>query len=155
MKGSSMSVFGTYSRYYNLLYKDKDYMGEAEYVGTLIREHHPRAKSVLDLGCGTGRHASLLARMGYEPTGVDRSSEMLAVDRSASPSADPRKDSPGARGGDAPFLHPEFVQGDIRAARLSKRFDVVISLFHVMSYLTTNDDLLAAFATAREPLQPG
>jgi len=31
-----MTVFGNYSRYYDLLYKDKDYLSEAEYVDILI-----------------------------------------------------------------------------------------------------------------------
>jgi SAM-dependent methyltransferase len=149
MKGSLMSVFGAYSRYYNLLYRDKDYSGEAAYVRSLIQEQHPKARTVLDLGCGTGRHASLLARMGYELTGVDRSHEMLAVARAQPSAAEPGGDSP------RPRVSPVFVQGDIRAVRLGKTFDVVISLFHVMSYQTKNEDLRAAFDTAREHLNPG
>ena len=39
--------------------------------------------------------------------------------------------------------------------RLGRRFNAVISLFHVMSYQTSNHDLAAAFATAREHLAPG
>lgn len=77
-----MSAFGAYSRYYNLFYQDKDYPGEAEYVNGLIRKHHPGATTILDLGCGTGRHDLLLAKMGYEVTGVDRSEEMLSVVKS-------------------------------------------------------------------------
>jgi len=74
-----MSVFNKYSRYYNLLYRDKDYAGEADYVHELIRKYSPDAKSLLDLGCGTGRHAFPLAKKGYSVTGVDISEEMLAV----------------------------------------------------------------------------
>ena len=77
-----MPFFGAYSRYYNLFYRNKDYAGEAAYVNGLIKKHHPGAKSLLDLGCGTGRHAFLLAEMGFKVTGVDRSEEMLAVARS-------------------------------------------------------------------------
>ena len=74
-----MSVFGSYSHYYNLLYKDKDYVGETEYIHNLILKHKRGAASILNLGCGTGRHDLLLAQMGYEVTGVDQSEEMLAV----------------------------------------------------------------------------
>jgi len=49
----------------------------------------------------------------------------------------------------------EFSLGDARSFRLGRRFDVVISLFHVMSYQTSNADLSAAFATARQHLEPG
>jgi SAM-dependent methyltransferase len=134
-----MSVFGTYSRYYDLLYKGKDYAGEADYVETLISRHRPNAKTILDLGCGTGRHAQLLAKKGFEVTGLDRSEQMLATARAA------------ASNGHA----LEFLQGDLRDARLGREFDVVVSLFHVMSYQTTNADLAAALATLRAHLSPG
>jgi SAM-dependent methyltransferase len=50
---------------------------------------------------------------------------------------------------------PKFIQGDVRSLRLGERFDVVVSLFHVMSYQTTNEDLLAALRTLREHVVPG
>lgn len=131
-----MSVFAAYSQYYDLLYRDKDYAGEARYVHELIEKHRPGARTVLDLGCGTGRHAALLAERGYELTGVDLSEEMLKVARATAPQL-------------------SFVQGDVRSVRLNRKFDVVASLFHVMSYQTTNADLRAALATLREHLSPG
>lgn len=140
-----MLVFGAYSRYYNLLYKDKDYTGEAEYIHSLVQKYHPGTKTLLDLGCGTGRHDILLAARGYEVTGVDMSEEMLAVARSNA-NLSTLNSQPSSI---------SFQQGDIRSARLGRKFDVVISLFHVMSYQVTNSDLLAAFATAREHLEPG
>src|SRR6202021_2412457 len=47
-----------------------------------------------------------------------------------------------------------FSSGDIRNYRAGKRFDVVAALFHVMSYQTSNEDLLAAMVTAKEHLTP-
>ncbi len=135
-----MPVFGAYSRYYNLLYKDKDYAGETDYVLRLIEKHHPGTGSILDLGCGTGKHDLLLAQKGYDVTGVDRSEEMLAEARA----------NAQARSSRATFL-----QGDVRTVKLDKTFDAVISLFHVMSYQATNEDLAAAFATVRAHLKPG
>jgi len=138
-----MTVFGNYSRYYNLFYRDKDYVGEAAYIAELIRQHRPGAANVLDLGCGTGRHAALLAEKGFAVTGVDRSAEMLAVAAAQLAGREPQ----------APPLN--FHQGDLRAIRLGETFDAVVSLFHVMSYQTGNDDLRAAFATVRQHLKPG
>jgi SAM-dependent methyltransferase len=46
-------------------------------------------------------------------------------------------------------------RADIRTARLPRQFDVVVSLFHVMSYLPENNDLVAAFKTAATHLVPG
>ncbi|MFZ5892000.1 MAG: class I SAM-dependent DNA methyltransferase [Myxococcota bacterium] len=142
-----MSVFGSYSRYYDLLYKDKDYASEAEYVQSLILRHRPEAKSILDLGCGTGRHAQCLARKGYAVTGLDRSEQMLETARSSQRSETEAADVSGAT--------PEFLQGDLRDVRLGREFDVVVSLFHVMSYQTSNADLKAALLTVREHLKPG
>src|ERR1035437_797568 len=46
-------------------------------------------------------------------------------------------------------------QGDVRSIRLDRRFSLVVSMFHVMSYQCGNDDIVAAFRTAREHLDPG
>ena len=48
-----------------------------------------------------------------------------------------------------------FSKGDIRSVKVDGHFDVVLSLFHVMSYLATNADLQAAIATAKSHLKPG
>jgi SAM-dependent methyltransferase len=49
----------------------------------------------------------------------------------------------------------EFELGDVRSYRAKRQFDAVVSLFHVMSYQTTNADQAAAFRTAREHLASG
>jgi len=145
-----MSVFGAYSQYYDLLYKDKDYAGEAAYVRSLIERHHPGARSVLDLGCGTGRHALLLAESGYRMTGIDRSPEMLSAANAQLSAASPERAARLASSGAA----PRFLQGDVRTVRTGEKFDVVVSLFHVMSYQTANDDLKAALRTIEQHLRP-
>ena len=133
-----MKVFGDYARYYDLLYRDKDYASEAEYVHTLIQKHSPGARTILNLGCGSGRHDRELSERGYCVTGVDLSEDMLNMARKNRSSTE-----------------TTYQQGDIRTIRLGKTFDVVISLFHVMSYLVTNDDLLEALATSRAHLNTG
>ena len=60
-----MNSFGLYSDYYDLLYAEKDYDHEVQYVDGLIRQYLPNAASILDLGCGTGLHAVALASQGY------------------------------------------------------------------------------------------
>jgi 2-polyprenyl-3-methyl-5-hydroxy-6-metoxy-1,4-benzoquinol methylase len=87
-----------------------------------------------------------LAEKGYAMTGVDLSEEMLAVANSQLSTAIQQ----GSLNSQPPSLN--FLQGDIRTVRLGKAFDVVVSLFHVVSYQTTNKDLTDAFATARAHL---
>ena len=69
-----MAVFDRYAQYYDLFYREKDYRGEVDYVDALIKRYATNdARTILDLGCGTGGHAVLLAQKGYHVTGVDRS----------------------------------------------------------------------------------
>jgi len=139
-----MMVFGNYARYYDLLYRDKDYEAEANYIHDLIQRHAPKSNSILELGCGTGRHAALLAQKGYAIHGVDMSESMLAE-------AEQRRTQLAQEVSE----RLSFSLGDIRKVRVERTFDVVASLFHVISYQTTNEDLAAAFATARAHLKPG
>jgi SAM-dependent methyltransferase len=139
-----MNVFGNYARYYDLLYKDKDYAGEAEYVHALIQKHAPKAGSILELGCGTAVHARFLAEKGYTLHGVDLSEAML--ERAAGSLCSMPAEQAGRL---------SFSRGDIRQIRLGKKFDVVLSLFHVMSYQPANRDLRETFATVRAHLNEG
>lgn len=134
----STEVFNEYAAYYNLLYKDKDYSKECEYIHKLVREYAPQAKTILNLGCGTGNHDFILSEKGYSITGVDFSAQMISI-------ASERLQKENTK-------NPDFLCADIRELRLEKKFDVVISLFHVMSYQVTNTDILNAFKTAREHL---
>ena len=68
-----MNVFEKYAEYYDLLYEDKDYPAESNFIHTLIQEHFSTAESILDLGCGTGNHALALLNFGYRITGIDKS----------------------------------------------------------------------------------
>jgi SAM-dependent methyltransferase len=140
---NSTDVFADYARYYDLLYRDKDYVAEAEYVSGLIRKYHPASRSILELGSGTGIHASLLVEKGFTVHGIERSHEMLARSRSLT-------ENISAGHGRLSFAH-----GDIREIRLKVSFDTVISLFHVISYQTTNEDVTAAFETASQHLNKG
>ena len=137
-------VFDSYARYYDLLYRDKDYVAEADYLASHLRRHAPKVASILELGCGTGAHAEHLARMGYAVHGVDQSETMLAraaVRKSSLPADIAARLS--------------FGRGDVRTVRTGATYDAVVSLFHVMSYQVTNADLQAAFTTAAVHLRPG
>lgn len=131
-------LFEHYSRYYDLLYQDKDYEGETQYVGGLLQRFHPDAKTILELGSGTGRHAELLAARGLQVTGVERSPRMLEIATRRAQRAEA-----------VPTPHGFSIQqGDARTFRTDRQFDAVISLFHVASYQVTNADILNMFQTA-------
>lgn len=136
-----MTVFADYARYYNVLYQDKPYADEVNFVLSCLHQNQISPKTLLDLGCGTGRHALEMARCGIAVTGIDMSETMLHM---------------GEQMLQACPLNPLPVlqYGDARTARLYKHFDVVTSLFHVMSYQTSEEDALAVLHTAHTHLKP-
>jgi SAM-dependent methyltransferase len=139
-----MSNFQKYSVFYDLLYRDKDYAAEAAYVAQMIRKPIPHARTILELGSGTGRHGRHLAAMGFDVHGIERSPDMVFFARAAS--CPPCSETAGSFACEV---------GDICTAHLGGTFDAVISLFHVMSYQTTNQSLQAAFQVATDHLAPG
>lgn len=133
-----MEVFKDYAYYYNLFYGDKDYKKEAEQIKKLIEKYSTKkTTSILNLGCGTGRHDYELNKMGYSITGIDLSNDMIYI----------------AKQGLAQNM--QFEVGDIRSYIPQKKYDTVISMFHVMSYQTSNNDILSAMATANKALSTG
>ena len=98
------------------------------------------AKSVLDIGCGTGGHAVLLAERGYDVVGVDLSPDMLARARAKA---------------EAAGRSIEFVEGDARSFDVGRTFDVATFFFAVLGYQQTNEDVRAALGTARRHLNDG
>jgi SAM-dependent methyltransferase len=88
------------------------------------------------------KHDFLLAEKGYAVTG------MICLKKCwpwQTLNSQPHLSAPNSR----------LFHGDIRSVRLNKKFDAVISLFHVISYQNTNDDLKAAFETVKAHLRPG
>jgi len=136
-----MSQFGDlYSRYYDLLYQDKDYIAEVGYIDNLIKNYSRKTKTILDLGCGTGKHDNLLCDKGYVVHGVDISQEMLDI-------AETRR-----KGKENKLT---FGCSDITQLNINKKFDAVVSLFHVMSYQNTNADLDRVFTSVKSHLNEG
>jgi SAM-dependent methyltransferase len=131
----SQSVFNAYSRYYDLLYRDKDYAAEAAYVRSLLNRYGVSSGDLLEFGSGTGKHARLLASQGYTVHGIERSAEMVAAAQPA----------PGFT----------YQRGDIAVSNMGRTYSAVLSLFHVISYQTTNQQLQAVFANAAAHLNSG
>jgi len=130
-----MSVFGpVYSKYYDLLYKDKNYQEEYNYIKNLIMERGYNGKSVLDIGCGTGKHLKYFKDDGYDVAGVDLSENMILE---AKKHLNQENDLICSKASDFKF---------------NKKFDLIISLFHVMSYQTSNEEIEKVFFNVKEHL---
>jgi SAM-dependent methyltransferase len=139
-----MNVFNHYARYYDLLYADKDYTAEARFVHDQLARAGVSPGRLLELGCGTGRHAVALAGFGWTVDGLDLSEVMVSQARKRATEQPPDVAS-----------RLLFQQGDVRSANTGRTYDGVVSLFHVMSYQTTNADLAGAVATASRHLGVG
>lgn len=129
------NVFNAYSVYYDLLYRDKDYHREATYIHQLLNRNGLAGKNLLEFGSGTGKHGQLLAELGYLVTGIERSAEMVEFAKASSGFS--------------------CQQGDICDVKLGCTFDAVLSLFHVLSYQTSNQSIDSVFARASEHLESG
>lgn len=139
-----MNVFADYSKFYDLLYGDKNYSKEASYVLELIKKYKPGSKTILEFGCGTGVHASILAKSTMKITGIDQSKTMIAsaIQRLNKLPKNTRK-----------LLN--FQVGDIRNKNLNNTYDVCLALFHIISYQTSNTDVINTFSNARKHLNKG
>jgi SAM-dependent methyltransferase len=120
------SFQGLHARYYDLVYAAKPYAAEARFVHELLGGRPGR---LLDVACGSGRHAREFAALGWDVTGVDYSPDLLARAREAGIAVheqDMRKlDVPGA-----PFA-------------------AVTCLFDSIGYPQDNDGIVAALAGMR------
>lgn len=132
LKNRSTSVFQAYSKYYDLLYSDKDYAGEVDYIHNLLKAHKLEKVNILEFGSGTGKHGRLLGNLGYNVTGVELSKEMVEIAEQSD--------------------NFKCLQGDITTINLKNIFDCVLSLFHVVSYLTKNNAITSLFRNANRHL---
>ena len=131
----------SYAATYDTVYAEKNYAAECKAVENLIAKFgRGDIRKMLDLGCGTGRHAVIFAGHGFDVTGVDQSEPMVARarDRAAQMNL-------GA--------NPEFLSGDIRNFSGKSPFDAALMNFNVIGYMTSNDDALGALGAARKNLR--
>jgi len=128
-------AFNLYSNYYDALYSDKDYIEEAAYIVKKLSNNGVSTGNILEFGCGTGIHGRLLGNSGYSVHGIDQSRQMIEIAKTST----------------------SFTCqiGDIRTVELGKKFNGIISLFHVMSYQTENSDVNAVLSNANKHLDVG
>jgi SAM-dependent methyltransferase len=134
------NLFDRIAEYYDGLHGDVDYPAECTPLEKVISDVLDRQPAtLLDLGCGTGSHALILADRGYRVTGIDASAAMLRVARAK------------ARG----RRNPAFVRADMRRFDLGRTFDAAICMDGAYTHLLTERDLLAHLRTVRHHLSPG
>lgn len=137
-----MTFDNNYAEFYDLLYQTKDYNKEARYIDTLIKrnlgDYEPK---ILDLACGTGKHAFELERMGYSIDGSDISNEMIKL---AQKRALDLKSN-------IKFYNYSFQESN----NINAEYDVVISMFSAVNYLTSFEDISRSLTNMHGLLKSG
>jgi SAM-dependent methyltransferase len=124
--------FKDYAEYYDLIYKDKDYEKEVDFLEEIFGKSKP--KNILEAGCGTGNYTRILVDRRYEVTAIDVSGTMLKIAR--------RK------------CICKLIKGNIRDITINEEFDACIAMFAVMGYITETSDIIRALTNIRRHLKP-
>ncbi len=103
------------AKYYDLIYSNRDYNGEARFIATLTKKFKVKGKKILDVACGTASHSVFLKKMGYSITGLDINEEMLTIARKK-------------------LRNTRFIKADMRNFNFQEKFDIVICLFSSIHY---------------------
>lgn len=132
-----MGDYGEAADFYDLLYSsEKDYQREADLVARIITERNPAARTVLDVGCGTGAHARALIDLGFDVDGVDIEPAFVEIAAAKCPEG-------------------RFSRGDMRALDLPRSYDAVVCLFSAIGYCLTSDALVRSVTSMSRHLSTG
>ena len=126
------------SAHYHRLYANRDQREASAFVDRLVTQLPPTpAARVLDLGCGSGRHARRLAARGFEVTGIDLSAGSLAR----------AKSQPGP--------HVAYLEQDMREPFGTRAFDIVFNLFTSFGYFQDRIDHWKVVSNIARSLREG
>ena len=129
-------IFNNYAKYYDLIYKKKNYLKESKYIHNLLTLNKSK-KNILEIGCGTGGHAVCLSKYNYKIFGIDISDNMIKIAKNKKYDKNKLK----------------FKTLDVLKLNQKNRYDTIISLFHVINYLTTKKKIIEAFQNINKSLK--
>jgi len=130
----------SYPRYYAIGYQWNT-KGECDFLEACLEKFGERkAATVLDIGCGAGRHMLELARRGYQATGFDLRPEMVAFVKDESQKAQ---------------LPVEVLAGDLHDVPVQGTFDLAMCLMDTFRFLLSNHDIIRHLKLVGEHLAPG
>ncbi|MFP7253360.1 class I SAM-dependent methyltransferase [Terribacillus goriensis] len=133
-----MAAYERLAAVYERLMQDAPYEPWQRFMQQIFQKHAQiEIKEIADLGCGTGYVTRQLANAGYQMTGIDQSENMLAYAASRDTNQQVR-----------------WIQQDLRELE-SIKADAAISMFDVVNYITSPEDVKQAFSRIWQMLAPG
>lgn len=136
----TLPPFTAIAELYDHLMRSIPYRWWLVYVEQLLAKFGKRPRVALDLACGTGSLAILMAEKGYDVAGVDYSLGMLKVAR---------------RKADKQGVHIPLVVQDAVELAFKPTFDLVVSLFDSLNYIIGPERLGRAFERIFDVCLPG
>lgn len=137
---SEQSQFNEIAQYYDALMECVPYKHWVGFVLEVVKRAGLKPQNVLDLACGTGTVSELLVREGFDVVGVDISPQMISAAR---------------RKAAEKKLDIEYHVQDAACLSLERSFDLAVSLFDSINYITDPADLQSAFQKVNEHLRSG
>lgn len=134
-----MEAYTSFAAVYDMFMDNIPYEEWAAYLISLLKEYGIEDGLVLDLGCGTGSLTEILAREGYDMTGIDLSPDMLQI------AMEKRAES----GRDILYL----LQ-DMREFELYGTVRAIVSICDSMNYLLEPGDLVQTLRLVNNYLDP-
>ena len=125
---------------YDRLTNDVDYGSTVDFYMQILEKEGLKPRTAVDLACGTGSVALLLARKGMKVVGVDLSEDMLAV---ASQKA---QDCPNP---------PMFICQSLQQLQLGRGVDLAVCALDSLDYITEPADCALAIKRVYKALNPG
>lgn len=135
MHMNNLALFDNLAKYYDRLYSFKNYEKEVNDIMVLIRQAQPLGKTLLDVGCGTGKHLHYFKNF-FHCTGTDYSESMLAIAQKSEP-------------------HIDFFKSNMSDMTYPKTFDVITCLFSSIGYMKTDETLQQTWHTFYNHLNTG
>jgi SAM-dependent methyltransferase len=133
------TLFANYARQYDEEVYTQGTQGEVDFLEQELEQD--RSRAVLDIGCGTGRHAIELAARGYQVTGVDLSAAQLARAREKAHEAG---------------VSVDFRQADARELGFAEAFDLAMMICEGAFPLMETDEMnFSILRGACRALKPG
>lgn len=135
-----MEQYSVLAKYYDALMRDVDYKKWADFYVSCFEKYGAKVKKIVDIGCGTGTITVDLAGRGYSVTGVDISSEMLAL---AQKKADDTK------------VFVRFAEQDMANLETGDAADAVVCALDGVNYLADTSALASCFYRVSDSLADG